>query len=303
MDRKAGALLCFASLLWGCAPIPREGNTLDPVSEDPVSLDSANPAFTRAVVIPSDGARMNGLAFVAQGAGPHPTVVLLHGLPGHGGLRDLAEVIRRAGWNVLTFQYRGAWGSEGAFSLAHVLEDVAAAVAFVRGPEAASLRSSGQQIVLVGHSVGGWAALMGAASDPKISGVASVAGLNVGRAGQALVDDQRFASAIRTLQPAILPLQGTSAEAIAREERAHGGDWDLVGHVPALINRPVLLVSGNRDTTAPRSENHIPLVAEFERRNARLLDRVDLETDHSFPDRRVALAKTLVSWLNELTPQ
>ena len=33
--------------------------------------------------------------------------------------------VRRAGWNVLTFTYRGAWGSEGAFSILAVRDRVA----------------------------------------------------------------------------------------------------------------------------------------------------------------------------------
>ena len=45
---------------------------------------------------------------------------------------DLAQSVRRAGWNVLTFHYRGSWGSEGAFSFGHALEDADSAIAFLR---------------------------------------------------------------------------------------------------------------------------------------------------------------------------
>jgi len=46
--------------------------------------------------------------YVAAGAGPHPAVVLLHGFPGNEKTLDLAQDVRRAGWNVLYFNYRGA---------------------------------------------------------------------------------------------------------------------------------------------------------------------------------------------------
>lgn len=46
--------------------------------------------------------------YMAAGAGPHPTVLLLHGLPGNEQNVDLAQSIRRAGWNVLTLHYRGS---------------------------------------------------------------------------------------------------------------------------------------------------------------------------------------------------
>ena len=52
-------------------------------------------------------------------------VLLLHGFPGNERNLDLAQALRRAGWTVVFFHYRGAWGSGGDFSFAHVLEDVA----------------------------------------------------------------------------------------------------------------------------------------------------------------------------------
>ena len=58
--------------------------------------------------------------------------MLLHGFPGNEQNLDLAQVIRRAGWNVLTLHYRGAWGSPGSFSIGNVLQHADAAGAFVR---------------------------------------------------------------------------------------------------------------------------------------------------------------------------
>jgi len=37
---------------------------------------------------------------------------LLHGLPGYESSGDLAQSIRRAGWNVVFFHYRGTWGTK-----------------------------------------------------------------------------------------------------------------------------------------------------------------------------------------------
>ena len=46
---------------------------------------------------------------------------------------DLAQEIRRAGWDVLYFNYRGSWGSPGDFSFSHGgIEDTAAAIAYLR---------------------------------------------------------------------------------------------------------------------------------------------------------------------------
>lgn len=294
--KRLSASLAGLSAL-ACTPAAPPPQAFDPIAQDPPTMDARYPAANRVVAIPSAGSRMNGVLLVAQGVGPHPTVVLLHGLPGQGGNRDLAETIRRAGWNVLTFQYRGAWGSEGAFSLANALADVTAAVTFIRGADGMAARSAPDSIVLVGHSMGGWAALLATADDQRIQAVASIAGWNVGRFGRSLSDPMKYAAEVKDNERVVLPLRGTSAAAITREEVAHAEDWDIVKCVPRLANRPVLLVAGERDVVTPIAENHTPVLAEFERLGGESVTSVVLDADHAFTDRRVALARELVSWL------
>jgi pimeloyl-ACP methyl ester carboxylesterase len=81
-----------------------------------------------AFQLPSHGSMLNALMYEAAGVGPHGTVVLLHGFPGNEKDLDLAQAVRRDGWNVLYFDYRGSWGSPGAFSFQHSVEDAQSAV-------------------------------------------------------------------------------------------------------------------------------------------------------------------------------
>lgn len=70
---------------------------------------------------------------------------------------DLAQSMRRAGWNVLMVHYRGSWGGPGSFSFGHCLEDAAAALDWVRATAAdASARPDPPRIVVIGHSIGGF---------------------------------------------------------------------------------------------------------------------------------------------------
>jgi alpha/beta superfamily hydrolase len=85
--------------------------------------------------------------------------VLLHGNPGNERNLDLAQALRRAGYGVLFFNYRGSWGSGGTFSRTHALEDAHAALAFARSDQAADACGA------PGHSMGGWIALLTAVAE------------------------------------------------------------------------------------------------------------------------------------------
>jgi predicted alpha/beta-fold hydrolase len=91
-----------------------------PITDPPA--DKAHPAAMTVIHIPTHGLLINGVVYSPTGAGPHPTIIICHGLPGNEKNLDLAQALRRAGWNAVTFNYRGSWGSPGNFRFAQNLE-------------------------------------------------------------------------------------------------------------------------------------------------------------------------------------
>jgi predicted alpha/beta-fold hydrolase len=79
--------------------------------------DAAHPASMTVLHIPSHGVEINGLLYAPPGSGKHPTLVICHGLPGTEKNLDLAQAVRRAGWNAVTFNYRGVVGQSRVVSL------------------------------------------------------------------------------------------------------------------------------------------------------------------------------------------
>ena len=77
------------------APIPAA------IFTDPLP-DKAHPARMEVLHIPSGGVEINGVAYLAAGAGPHPTLVLCHGWPGNEKNLDLAQAVRKAGGTRIT---------------------------------------------------------------------------------------------------------------------------------------------------------------------------------------------------------
>lgn len=258
--------------------------------------DAAHPAAMAAFVIPSHGAGMNAVLYTAAGAGPHPTLLLLHGLPGNEQNLDLAQAARRAGWTVLTLHYRGSWGSGGTYSFAHCAEDAAVAVAYLRG-NAAKYAVDPTRIAVAGHSLGGIVAARTVADDPKLLGTFLIDPADIAAIGRGFADPkfrQGFLEGeVRGDMP---PLAGTS-EAALMDETAHAGvALDLVATAPALAGRPLEIVGATRGI----GQMGAALAVAATKAGAKQMHAATWPTDHSFSDHRIALADLLVRWLDGL---
>jgi pimeloyl-ACP methyl ester carboxylesterase len=253
------------------------------------------PAETVAEAITSGGVNLNALLYVAAGAGPHPCVLLLHGLPGNEQNVDCAQSMRRAGWHVLTIHYRGSWGGPGSFSFGHCLDDAAAALAWLqRKRGGGERRIDPDRIVLVGHSMGGFVAAHVAASHPDVLGVALLSGVDLGEAfGRGERRDVGAIDSSVGVSAGLHILAGTSPDALAREARDHASDWSLASYAAALVSRPVLLISSD-DGFAQGSDS---LAGAIERRGGTSLTRAHIADDHSYSNTRLALQTRLLDWL------
>ncbi|WP_204004087.1 alpha/beta hydrolase family protein [Virgisporangium aurantiacum] len=247
-------------------------------------------ASTPAVTFDSHGETLLGVLHLPAGAGPHPVVVVLHGFPGNERNFDLAQALRRAGYAALVFHYRGSWGVGGSWSWRHVLEDTAAVVTAVRSGRHPL---DADRVALVGHSLGGFAALMTAAADPAVAAVVSVAGFDFGVAAAACRADEHARQAyVDAFDEDLLPLRGTSGAALVAEMEAAGPAWRLADLAPRLAGRPVLLIGTGRDPVTPAELHHAPLVAAY-----RTAEHHVFPTDHALSDHRLELARTVIDFL------
>ncbi len=265
--------------------------------------ESANPAAMQTVRIPSRGAMLNGFLYIASGAGPHPVVILLHGFPGNERNLDLAQAIRRSGWNVLYFDYRGSWGSPGSFSFSHAMEDTGAALDFLRDPvRAASVRADPHAIVLIGHSMGGMIAANVAAEDPKVLAVGLISAANMaGRVLPAVQAGQQEAAVAPLAQAlaveGMAPLAGCTPESLARELLTNAAKWNLPDLAPKLAGRPVFIVTSD-DGLAPASD----ALVKGLRTVGDKVTSLHLPADHAYSDHRIALEQFVLAALASLKP-
>ena len=268
------------------------------IASDP-PLDQKNPASLVEIAVPSHGVQLLGALYLAAGASPHPTVILYHGFPGYEQNLDLAQALRRAGYNVLAVHYRGSWGVKGDFSFAHSIDDADAQVDWITSPEVvAKYRVDPTRVILIGHSMGGYMAVSATAHHPKIRAAVLISAASLGHrfAGLKAEDkDKAVALYESKVNPVdLLPLANTTAAALGAEVFDHREEWDFLTLAPALGKRPVLLITAD-DGTGPNSE---ALFQALQQAGNTQSAHIQIKTDHPFSDHRIALETDIVNWLN-----
>lgn len=286
-------LLLSSLLLTNISGCTNHNNTtFDPVVQDTANVDSDYPPDFHELFIPSHGVSLSGFLLGANGPGPHPTVVLLHGYPGSEKNLDLAQSMRRGGFNVLFFHYRGAWGSEGDYALIHLAEDVASALNYLR-QNVDKLRVDTSKLSIVGHSMGGFTALRAAARDKDVICVAGISAANLGE----YADEQESSKQeFKVYTDTLFMLNNFSGDEALEEIETHAEEFDVRNDGPGLKGKSVLLIAGLQDTVVPPSVQERIARAYGAVAGLKLKAQV-IPGDHSFSVSRIQLQRRVLDWL------
>ena len=86
---------------------------------------------------------------------------------------------------MVTFNYRGSWGSPGVFRFSQNLEDADAVLAYLRDPaNAKRLGIDTHHMAVAGHSMGGWVVVHAASRDHALIGAIIISAADVGKQGK-----------------------------------------------------------------------------------------------------------------------
>ena len=232
------------------------------------------------VVFRSEGDKLVGTLFLAPGDEPKPTAVLLHGLPGIEKNYDIAHALREHGWNALIFHYRGSWGSEGDYRFATLADDVRVALDYLSSGAHEQIDSV--RLVLVGHSMGGWAA-MKAGGDERVRAVAVIG---------AVTEPSRLPFTAAMAEEAFTPfLKGITPEEFEVQWKGLAGVLEEAGS----LDRPLLIVHAANDSVVPVEQAH--LLNDASGGRARL--EIHPDANHAFVWHRRWLIDLVVGWLDE----
>lgn len=249
--------------------------------------------------IPSGKDMLVGRMHIAEGEGPHATIIMFHGFPGVITNLDIASELHQNGWNVLVINYRGAWGSQGNFSYSNALEDVQATISYIKQNNVAlENRIDIERIGLIGHSFGGFLALKTASLDTSIKAVASLSPANLGLFVHMIEQNPAIEAQIyEGIKESTFFLNGCTAESIMEEVRHNRNDWNTFLFASTLADRKLLLTAATQDEELPKAFFHNPLVQILS--NSQEFQHKVFETDHGYTNVRKELAVTLDEWFKD----
>ena len=263
------------------------------------------PASTVQMVLPSHGETLLGVFYLAAGTGLHPTAVIFHGFPGYEQNLDIAQYLRAHGWNVLAMLYRGSWGVKGEFSFVHCAQDADTQVRFLLdAANARKYRIDTHRVIVIGHSMGGFMAASAAAHNKQVAAAVLISAWNIGTVHE-MRPQPGAATTVEALAQELsrgdnlLPLSGTSAEALANDIYEHQSALNINNLAPAIAPRPVFVITAS-EGLAP--SDHAFAEALRKVGDTQVAER-HWNTDHSYSGVRTELSQAVLDWAQQNVPR
>jgi pimeloyl-ACP methyl ester carboxylesterase len=253
--------------------------------------DTTSPASSTELFIPSGNSQIAGLIYSANGLQKHPTLLLLHGYPGNERNLDIAQVVRSHGWNVIYFDYRGSWGSQGKFSFKNCVEDVVNVVAFCNKYQD-SLKIDTSNIVLFGHSMGGWVCLKALQELPTVKKGFALSTWDIAK------DFKNVSNEKEMLRIATDPniagkyfVLNTSLKDLYAPVTQNQTYFNLLNEGKSLADKQIIMIDEH--------EKNQQLADKIKESNQSYFDYSVWQTDHSFTNKRVSLINKVLAFLEK----
>ncbi len=254
-----------------------------------LTWDEASPAGTVELTIPSGGSMLQGFLYRANGKQKHPTLLLLHGYPGNERNLDLAQVVRSRGWNVIYFDYRGSWASQGKFSFENSVQDVVNVVAFCEKNQD-KFQIDPANIALFGHSMGGWVTLKALQKLPTVKKGFALSTWDIYSDFKNVKSRDKLIEMVSSPQfDAKYFVLNTPVEDIFMPVIEKPADFDLSKDAQSLADKQIIMLDEHTDNKA--------IADAIRGSNKAYFDYQTWKTDHGFTNKRVSLMNLVLSFL------
>ena len=252
----------------------------------------------------SNGNKLNADFYQASGEAKHPTLILLHGMPGgEGDIFGLGKKLSSSGINVLIFNFQGTHSSQGTSNFENSMVDVGIASEFLKkNDNIKRFNIDTSNIVVGGWSYGGAMALTAAIYNPDIKRIISIAGADESVFARRFKSDPEYYKMFYQMMGEIIYPKGpikADIDSVFEKWIANLDNYDQAKHANALKDRDILLLGGWKDENIVLEEHILPLYRKLQELKAENLQIQVFDTDHGFGNVREELVETIEKWIKE----
>ncbi len=245
---------------------------------------------------------IRGYFFPSNADGESPTAIFLQGFPGIEGDELIGEELSQAGINVLTFNYRGTFQSEGYFSFPNAVADIGAALRFLQeSHHRETYHIHPDKIILGGWSFGGAIAPAGAVQNPAFKQIFMISGRSFGQEARQIGSDPAYAQQVAQN---LISLRSPEGPVNFQDDLIPGlvAYQDALDHeklASLLHDRHILLIGGWEDDITPMEAHTIPFYRALVNGGAANVRIEAVQDDHEFSRSKAQIVQFILNWLRE----
>lgn len=274
---------------------------IDHIKQDPSCDGEERRASLESLVISNEGCQMYGTALIPGGKQQqtYPCVILLHGFPGFAATFDIAQSLRRAGVVVISFFYRGSWGSQGNYTFSGAVDDAVCVAEWIHREEiAAQYHIDRENVFLIGHSMGGFVAMNATRRLPWIRGTAVMSPYDLPywplhqelEPMKQVIDENLYALHIESL-----------AAIYQNIEYCCQAGYGIFQAYEEVKDRNLYFIGASLDDVAPAQKMIEPLWNQLQQHPTDALQSYDtLDTNHAYDDKRITVSEMFAAWIEKV---
>lgn len=271
------------------------------IRKDPAWEGEERSASLESMIFSNGGSQMYGTVLIPAGKKDqtYPCVVLLHGFPGFAATFDIAQSLRRTGIVVISFFYRGSWGSQGNYTFSGAVDDTVCVAEWAHREEtAAKYHIDRDNIFFVGHSMGGFVSINATRRLPWIRGTAVMSPYDLvywplhqdTEPMKQVIDENLYALHIES------PAAIYQNIAYCCQE-----GYGIFQAYEDLKDRNLYFIGATQDDVAPVAKMIEPLWNQLQQHTTNALQAYDiLNTNHAYDDKRVTVSELFAKWIEKV---
>jgi len=168
-----------------------------------------------------------------------PCVMIFHGFAGFARFDDIGQALCRAGYVVVIPHHRGAWGSQGKYTISNCVQDAVNLVRYAQSAEfQEKYHTNPGAIFLIGHSMGG-NTVLNAAGKCNVRGIILLDPCDIGTMTQTMNQEEMLAFLVDN---GLNILKTSGSEAVYQDLAGHAEEYAFPNAAARLNQTAVLLI-------------------------------------------------------------